>query len=244
MRDISRKREPHPPCPQHRRPFTHTPADLANGLLKKGSRLFACGAYASLTTWNPASPGKAHGLLRAEGGSMSRRRGVSSTQYCPPSSQLGRWRLGSHVVFMLFLALVLFTVHLVSKQGLSEGSPLHNSPLYDLIPLNFSRIYPPHRTKCRFHLCFNISRCVFTTEDIIGVNIATWREFRAPQNPSSVLTPLVSWEYEELVEAIRRSRYYTSDPSKACVFVPFVDTLRQGAVDNNTMSMILNSLPG
>ena len=149
------------------------------------------------------------------------------------------------MVFMLFLALVLFTVYLVSERGLSEESTSHNLLLYDLVPLNVSRISRHHRTKCRFHLCFDISRCVFTTEDIIGVSIGTWREFRAPQTPSSsVLPPSVSQEYAELVEAVQRSRYHTYDLSKACVFIPFVDTLRQGVVDNNSMSVMLNSLPG
>ena len=171
---------------------------------------------------------------------MARKRAKPLMQSCPPA-QLSRWKVKNHVIFLLFMSLVVFSTVLISNQLNSERQPHTLEPL-ELQPLNVSRVYYGHRVKCRFHLCFNLSRCVFSMEDIIGVHIEPWSEFHGPQTPS-VFTPSISQEYSELVEAVRNSRYYVHDPSKACVFIPNVDTLRRGLVDAKTMSVMLNSLP-
>ncbi|KAH8031666.1 hypothetical protein HPB51_019795 [Rhipicephalus microplus] len=52
-----------------------------------------------------------------------------------------------------------------------------------------------------------------------------------------------SREFMELLEAIQQSRFYTSDPSKACLFISSLDTLNQEGLNLNAISQILNSLP-
>ena len=76
----------------------------------------------------------------------------------------------------------------------------------------------------------------------MSVYIGNWCKFHDPQL-SGTVTPEISLEYLELVEAVKKSRYYTEDPSVACVFIPPVDTLSQKNVEVNTMSVLLNSLP-
>ncbi len=79
-------------------------------------------------------------------------------------------------------------------------------------------------------------------EDIIGVHIGPWRKFHDSQTKSA-LPSSISQEYSELVEAVKGSRYFEPDASKACVLIPYLDTLRQGQVEAKTMSLMLNSLP-
>ena len=172
-------------------------------------------------------------------------------QRCSPSHLSMWWTMRNHLIFLLLVGLVFFTIALVAKQHQSAAlfsSTIPRSkahlPLSRIQPLNASLVYPPHRFKCRFHLCFDISRCVFSTEDIIGVHIGAWQEFHHSARDHSILTPLISSEYAELVKAVRGSKYNVHDPSRACVFIPYVDTLRQGLFEPKLMSEILNSLPG
>ena len=150
----------------------------------------------------------------------------------------GRWRVWNHVVCIL-LGLGFLYLLVTSLQWSSISAPASE---IDLKLINWSRISYLPRTRCRFHRCFNISRCVFSTEDRIGVHVGGWYEFHAPQT-SSVLSPKVSLEYAELLEAVKGSHYYASDPANACIFIPPLDTLGQGEVKASTMSMLLNSLP-
>lgn len=78
-------------------------------------------------------------------------------------------------------------------------------------------------------------------EDTIGVYIGEWYEFHNPRKTPSVVTPMVSLEYAELVTAVKGSRYHASDPTHACIFIPPLDTLGQGGFV--AMSTFLNSLP-
>lgn len=106
---------------------------------------------------------------------------------------------------------------------------------------NLTLANPAYKTKCRFYICFEVSRCVFSLEDILGVYIGESYDFVAPR--THTISPSMSVEYAELIAAVKGSRYYVSDPSKACVFIPAVDTLSQSAVRVRTMSVLLNSLP-
>jgi len=62
---------------------------------------------------------------------------------------------------------------------------------------------------CRMSNCFDFSRCV------VG-------EFRVYVYPP---IGLVSVNYGQILRALKASRYYTSDPKQACVFILAIDTL-------------------
>ena len=52
-----------------------------------------------------------------------------------------------------------------------------------------------------------------------------------------------SVEYQELVGAVKGSPYHQGNASRACVFIPAVDTMSQDMVDEGDLSLILHSLP-
>ncbi|XP_018495594.1 exostosin-1a [Galendromus occidentalis] len=75
---------------------------------------------------------------------------------------------------------------------------------------NSSRNTDNHPELCRFHSCFEFDRC----RNGFRVYIYPLEDGQA-----------VSATYMKLLSAIRRSRFYTSNPEEACLFVPNVDTL-------------------
>lgn len=121
------------------------------------------------------------------------------------------------------------------QSSITSQQPLH------LEPLNWTEVNNASRADCRFHTCFDISRCVFSMEDVVGVYIGGWYELHGPETPNAV-SRMVSLEYAELVEAVKGSHYHVSDPSHACIFLPPLDTLSQDR-DKVAATTFLNSLP-
>lgn len=64
--------------------------------------------------------------------------------------------------------------------------------------------------ECRMETCFDFSKCQ-----------SDFRVYVYP--PDDSLTP--SHSYQKLINTIEESRYYTSDPTQACLFVLSLDTL-------------------
>lgn len=68
---------------------------------------------------------------------------------------------------------------------------------------------------CRMETCFDFSKCR--------------GEFKVYVYPQEVtednVSPLPSASYQKLLNVLEESRYYTSDPSQACLFVLSLDTL-------------------
>ena len=99
------------------------------------------------------------------------------------------------------------------------------------------------KTGCSFHTCFDINQCAMGLDNRIGVYVYEQFEYTDSKGSQSFV-PVVSDEYSELLAAIKRSKYYEPDFSKACVFVPSLDTLSQSRLDAQLASVILNSQPG
>lgn len=64
--------------------------------------------------------------------------------------------------------------------------------------------------KCRMETCFDFSKCK--------------NDFKVYIYPSSETEP-ISAGYSKILASIRESKYYTTIPSEACLFVPSIDTL-------------------
>lgn len=64
--------------------------------------------------------------------------------------------------------------------------------------------------KCRMETCFDFNRCR--------------KGFKVYIYPSSQTDP-ISASYSKILTSIRESKYYTTDPDEACLFVPSVDTI-------------------
>lgn len=77
---------------------------------------------------------------------------------------------------------------------------------------------------CRMETCFDYSRCY--SEFLVYVY---------PPEPRNSLgaTPPNSVNYQKLITAIRESRYYTSNPERACLFVLGIDTLDRDSLSED-----------
>ena len=65
-----------------------------------------------------------------------------------------------------------------------------------------------NKAKCQMDTCFDFSKCKS------GFKVYAYPEAEK-----------VSPKYSEILSAVRRSRYYTEDPSKACLFILSIDSL-------------------
>ena len=79
--------------------------------------------------------------------------------------------------------------------------------------------------KCRMETCFDFTRCD--------------KDFKVYVYPNDENVP-PSNSYLKVLNVIRESKYYTSDPSQACVFVLSLDTLDR---DNLSKDYVRNMLP-
>lgn len=93
---------------------------------------------------------------------------------------------------------------------------------------------------CSYYTCFDVYRCGHR-HDRVTVYIYPLVDYVNEQGKQ--LTRQASREFMELLEAIQHSKFYTPDPSKACLFVPSIDLLSQDSLNLRAISQILNSLP-
>jgi len=95
---------------------------------------------------------------------------------------------------------------------------------------------------CTLHTCFEVSLCSLSARDKIGVYIYDEPVF--VDNQGNQLNVPYSIEYEQLVQAVKFSSYHQSNFSKACLFIPPIDTLSQIKMNTMQVSRNLASLPG
>jgi glucuronyl/N-acetylglucosaminyl transferase EXT2 len=146
------------------------------------------------------------------------------------------------VVCLLLSGVILSILTIASHQGVPSVDFGEEPERVSVKQLNWTGLDHSCKTKCRFHTCFDVNRCVFSLEDTLGVHVGGAYEFHDPKTPHPT-TPVVSAEYAELVAAVKGSRYHVSDPAHACVFIPPLDTLVRPPADVVTTSLFLNSLP-
>lgn len=105
----------------------------------------------------------------------------------------------------------------------------------------------PTNASCHYFNCFDVYRCgnydhdIDSNEELIGVYIYPPIDF-VDTNGNSILSP-ISRQFRQLLEAVADSPYYTSDPSKACLFVPNIDLLDLISIRVDQTSKVLASLP-
>lgn len=93
---------------------------------------------------------------------------------------------------------------------------------------------------CSYYTCFDVYRCGHRHD---RVTVYVYPIFNYVNEQGKELTRQASREFMELLEAIQHSKFYTADPSKACLFVPSIDLLSQDSLNLRAVSQILNSLP-
>lgn len=85
-----------------------------------------------------------------------------------------------------------------------------------------------HRIKsCRMETCFDYSKCTDANQQLLV--------YVYPPDTKNPLgnSPPISLNYQKILSAITESRYYTSDPEKACLFVLGIDTLDRDSLSED-----------
>lgn len=95
--------------------------------------------------------------------------------------------------------------------------------------------------KCTYWDCFNIYKCGRTGHDRISVYVYPLKKFVNENGVTA--TENISKEFYTILKTIIESKYYTSNPLEACIFVPSIDTLNQNRINLNLTSAALKSLP-
>lgn len=64
------------------------------------------------------------------------------------------------------------------------------------------------------------------------------------EDPNGVpISVPISHQFKEILKTIYESKYYVSDPQKACLFVPSLDLLNQNFVRLKETAQVLATLP-
>lgn len=94
---------------------------------------------------------------------------------------------------------------------------------------------------CTYWSCIDSYKCVENFDGKISVYVYDVKKYVDSELRSLLSQP--SKEHIELIWVISQSRYATTDPSEACIFVPSVDLLNQKHLNRKTVARILASLP-
>ena len=103
-----------------------------------------------------------------------------------------------------------------------------------------------HRPKladqsCLYHTCFDVYHCGYNDDSRISVYI--YPTMRFVDERGILITLPMSQEFSEIRQTVMDSIYYTTDPDKACLFLPPVDFLNQNNIRLEEVSRILAALP-
>ncbi|XP_030759809.1 exostosin-2 [Sitophilus oryzae] len=131
-----------------------------------------------------------------------------------------------------------------SNDPLKHFEKINLNNVHKLVEVKLSLEEPsrsPRDLKCTHWDCFNIYNCGRTGHDRIAVYVYPLRKY-VDANGVPV-TESISKEYYQLLKAIVSSKYYTSNPEEACIYVPSIDTLNEERILLNFTSQALNQLP-
>lgn len=92
---------------------------------------------------------------------------------------------------------------------------------------------------CTYWDCFDVYRCGRGGHRLLTIYIYPLIDYRTEDDlPVSHL----SREFYDILNTIKNSKYYTSDPEEACLLVPSIDTLNQYYFSSTHVSRALQSL--
>ncbi|XP_061193502.1 exostosin-2-like isoform X2 [Saccostrea echinata] len=115
----------------------------------------------------------------------------------------------------------------------------------------------PQDSKCTYHTCVNVFHCGYNDKTRISVYVYPLVQY-FDENGDQV-SPILSREFYEILEAISESPYHTDNPETACLYVPTLDTLNQNNIRTKELGnlytllnwwndganhLIFNMLPG
>lgn len=146
---------------------------------------------------------------------------------------------------IIFLAVVFFLI----VYEISELKPprryvskkYHLSKIEQvIIPANFV-LSSERNTRCSYYTCFNPYKCGQRGLSQIQVYVYPMKHFLS-ENKEPVVRGLTR-EFNTILETVKRSKYYTTNPDEACIFIPPFDTLSQSNILAKKVAQALNMLP-
>nr|CAB3244014.1 exostosin-2-like [Phallusia mammillata] len=96
---------------------------------------------------------------------------------------------------------------------------------------------------CKMYNCFDIYRCGMNEDDSNDIKVYVYPLNQYVDENGDIINGVISKEFYELYTSIVSSRFYTNDPSKACLFMPGIDLLNQNGLDVSKIGRLLASLP-
>jgi len=149
---------------------------------------------------------------------------------------------GLLVVVALCAGFLLWDLSNSPRDGFFHGKRDSHKLILDLehiqeVSLNPEGEQRARNVNCTFWDCLNIYKC---EHDRLKVYIYPLQEF-VDERTDKVATTLSS-EYFQILEAVLKSRYYTSNPNEACLFLPSLDLLNQNVFDKHLAGAALASL--
>ena len=103
---------------------------------------------------------------------------------------------------------------------------------------------PVQTKKCRFDTCFDINRCEINRDSIIRIYVyPTVKFYYKTQGSREEIKFNSSTAYSSIISALKNSPFYTNDPSRACVFLPNIDTLVDSLNNPLHTSLAIEELP-
>ena len=95
---------------------------------------------------------------------------------------------------------------------------------------------------CRYHSCFDVVKCKLNKE--FNIKVYVYPDVKYVDSNNKYITPFQnSYEFDAIINALRSSKYATSNPEEACIFVPSIDLLNERGLNLKDVTSILSSLP-
>lgn len=141
---------------------------------------------------------------------------------------------------VIFFSLELWSILPFADDESELNSPLDNNLAE--VQLKPEAPLPEKRDcKCLMHSCFDIFRCAVNENKLISVYVYPTTRFS--DGGGQTINREMSQEFYELLTAVVKSKYYTSDLNSACIIIPSIDTLNQNGQDLTGIAKILAGLP-
>lgn len=152
-----------------------------------------------------------------------------------------------HRFFVGLLLFIVISLVLTVVFNAFSG-PLPRTSVYESIDLNkrskvvLSRNAPFSQIRsanCTYWDCFDVYKCGRGGHDKITIYIYPLKDYQT-ENGNSISQ--FSREFYLILDTIKRSKYYTTNPEEACLLVPSIDTLNQASFSKSEVSQALQSL--
>uniref|UniRef100_A0A2P2HX98 Exostosin-2 n=1 Tax=Hirondellea gigas TaxID=1518452 RepID=A0A2P2HX98_9CRUS len=174
-----------------------------------------------------------------------------------PNNTVGTVRRFQNIFVSLLLVVAALTIAaglaILIIQGLKQGpdnnameyvdvrEQLHHPSQWRDVVVRLADTVPsPSQHSCHHYSCFDVYRCGRTHHTHITVYV--YPITRNLDEEGVEINP-ISREFLEIIEAVVDSRYYTSDPRDACIFLPTIDTLNENNLRTDMIARSLAALP-